>query len=351
MERNGRRKAFTLVELLVVIGIIALLISVLLPALAAARKAAQAAVCMSNLRQWGMAVQAYVDQNKGALPQKGPSGQPGSPIGPYNASNGIYVTGFDDQSLWYNALPPLMNQTAYADILKLWVVGGPPPPFAGGGASLWICPTSLSAALRTQGTQNDQLFTSTGNPYPVSSEPHYYNLNGSTTFGISGKKLAQSFPFFSSYAWNSKLLQIYNSGVNVTPSGPPKLNMSQLAPSSEVVVMAEKVAFAGEYAPNNDGVVQAWFNGAPTYAKENAGSAYFIDQYGAVNNVSQPAVDWTRFTTRHNHGGHLLFADGHVQWFQWPEVQVNPDQYSRGQNQWDWNQYGKLVWSALGPVQ
>src|SRR6187402_3060224 len=63
-----RRRAFTLVELLVVIGIIAVLVGVLLPALAQARARAQAAVCLSNLRQMGQAYFMYVGDNKGFLP-------------------------------------------------------------------------------------------------------------------------------------------------------------------------------------------------------------------------------------------------------------------------------------------
>ncbi|MCC7349453.1 MAG: prepilin-type N-terminal cleavage/methylation domain-containing protein [Phycisphaerales bacterium] len=62
------RHGFTLVELLVVIGIIALLISILMPALTKARQSANQIACGSNLRQWGMAVQQYVSDNKGKLP-------------------------------------------------------------------------------------------------------------------------------------------------------------------------------------------------------------------------------------------------------------------------------------------
>jgi prepilin-type N-terminal cleavage/methylation domain-containing protein len=63
-----RRAAFTLVELLVVIGIIAVLIGLLLPVIGRARENANRTVCLSNIRQLGTAYLAYAQQNKGTIP-------------------------------------------------------------------------------------------------------------------------------------------------------------------------------------------------------------------------------------------------------------------------------------------
>jgi prepilin-type N-terminal cleavage/methylation domain-containing protein len=62
-----RRRAFTLIELLIVIAIIAILIAILLPALNAAREQARRIQCLSNVRQLTMAWMMYANQNKGRM--------------------------------------------------------------------------------------------------------------------------------------------------------------------------------------------------------------------------------------------------------------------------------------------
>ena len=69
--RLRKLRAFTLIELLVVIAIIAILAALLLPALSRAKQKAQATQCLSNLRQWGIALQVSSTDNQDVLPRDG----------------------------------------------------------------------------------------------------------------------------------------------------------------------------------------------------------------------------------------------------------------------------------------
>jgi len=92
-KSRARRRAFTLVELLVVIGIIALLISILLPALNKARAQSQKTVCLSNLRQLSVALSAYASDHGGSII---PSFNMPAQTGPTNyvAGSGLIMDGW-----------------------------------------------------------------------------------------------------------------------------------------------------------------------------------------------------------------------------------------------------------------
>jgi len=133
--RLHRRSGFTLVELLVVIGILAVLAGLLFPALAAARRKGHQAACQSNLRQIGIAISMYTQDNDGMLP----SCNTGyvtpvtwtwrAMVYPYARNAQMFMCPAERMSPAFDGtIPDVESQSGYAINAVHWQMGPPTPP-------------------------------------------------------------------------------------------------------------------------------------------------------------------------------------------------------------------------------
>lgn len=93
-----RRRAITLMEVLIVLSVLVLLLAILFPSLREAREQARRILCQNNLRQWGLATQYYRDEHRDYLP-----------------TEGSYLE-MKRRDTWFNVLPPYLNAPAYSEV-------------------------------------------------------------------------------------------------------------------------------------------------------------------------------------------------------------------------------------------
>ena len=120
MRRARLSEAFTMVELLVVIAIVAVLASLLLPGLARAKEKAHSTQCVSNLRQWELALSLYLHDHEDFIPRRGQGVQP------------LFV--IDRAEDWFNALPPMIELPSYQELATNAAIPQP------GDRTIFVCP-------------------------------------------------------------------------------------------------------------------------------------------------------------------------------------------------------------------
>jgi len=310
-------RGFTLIELLVVIAIIAILIGLLLPAVQKVREAASRLRCQNNLKQFGIAIQAYADVNDGLIPPGGGyfRDQPGMS----SASDWT-----NDQGSWLVWTLPYMEQAPLFQKINPKRGGSlaSPPPGYTYGAARWT--TDSPAGLIPFGTKLKYARCPSDD----------YDVNATTTnyVGSLGPQCADGGCGINPNQVYCTTAYAQSIGANYTTSpdhgndwgpGPIRGVFNRLG--SNITLSAVKdglsvTIFVGESLPNHHDHLQGnrWFdsNGGAAHCSTIVPINYKSDNQpqdctAPANTARNWNVSWG-FKSNHVGGANFLFGDGSV---------------------------------------
>jgi prepilin-type N-terminal cleavage/methylation domain-containing protein/prepilin-type processing-associated H-X9-DG protein len=215
------KRGFTLIELLVVVAIIAILASLLLPALSKAKERARNVACLSNLKQWGLSLTMYLDENDQIFPDFSiPSTAPGAPAG-YSRDKikwtdfAAFAAAGSGNSAWFNALPTTISQK------PLLQYAANPAAFVD-GRSMFHCPSA-------------QFFVSEVDPFVRVAFSYGINFKGKvgavpapTPFKATVVAHSSAFVIFSDARANSGETPFYGSN-STSDLGAPRGSLNHLS--------------------------------------------------------------------------------------------------------------------------
>ncbi len=250
------RRAFTLLEVLVVLAIVALVAAILTPSLAKTRRLARRMECMTNLHGMGIGVDGYSSTYNGILPWEGYA-EGDRPI--------RHVGRWEDSSQWFNAIPEFAGYPTYSEMQEKDRLRQNPLP-KDGDKSILVCTESNPAE---PGPEDDLV------------QDGYFMLWG---LEITGQRLDRRKTYWS-FGYNTEL----DAGVEDRHLH-KQVYLTSIKRASETAILSEKIMSPNEYEPP------------------------------FLSSVGQSAVSWKEFTTRHDGGGGILFLDSHVEYFKRSEL-------------------------------